>query len=204
MSPALKCQLLWFLGVEIPSMGTIGSQARLDSCCRFAITISNEVVWISFRDRFVVLEILIRSHMSEVPFKQRSFQERLSIMIMLRQRFIIWKHHSVNLKQRLSQMKHRVVYRVFKRREELLDVVSESSGWIEEFIGVQMDQPIHSILPRLFDSNLHVEALHYEELMVARFVEESRQPGFIPRPAIRFHCLQLTVMREDFHSSPFA
>lgn len=39
--------------------------------------------------------------------------------------------------------------------------------------------------------------------MVARFVEKSRQPSFIPGAAVLGHILQFVVVREDLQHSTF-
>lgn len=51
--------LLGSLSVEVPSMGTIGSNARAQAGSGFSIAIGNKVVWIPFGNGAVVFEVEI-------------------------------------------------------------------------------------------------------------------------------------------------
>ena len=45
----------------------------------------------------------------------------------------------------------------------------------------------------------HVEALPHKQLMVAGLVEEGRQPGLIPDPAVRLPLYQLLISGDHRH-----
>mmetsp|Transcript_4639 Transcript_4639/g.13332 ORF Transcript_4639/g.13332 Transcript_4639/m.13332 type:complete len:208 (+) Transcript_4639:1249-1872(+) len=168
-----------------PAMCAIWAEAGTHTRRRLAVAVGDEVVGVATCDALVGLEVRVAHHVVEVPLEQRHLGEGVDDVVTLGHGLVVGEHH--------------VVHAVGHRGKNRLQGVVRRAPGVHQLISVDVQHPICPIGTRQLDTLLHVERLPHKQLVVARLVEERRQPRLVPRPAVLLLVRQLRRARHHPH-----